>query len=41
MNKFNDKGEPNGYWEEYHDNGTLDYNGNYINGKLHLKEYHL
>lgn len=35
MNKCNDKGEPHGYWENYHPNGQLHYKGNYLNGKRH------
>lgn len=32
MNEFNDKQEPNGYWEVYYDNDGSYYNGVYNNG---------
>jgi hypothetical protein len=32
MNEYNDKQEPNGYWEVYYDNDELYYNGVYNNG---------
>ena len=35
MNKYNDKGEQHGPWEEYYSNGKLWYKENYVNGKLH------
>jgi antitoxin component YwqK of YwqJK toxin-antitoxin module len=35
MNKYNEKGEKHGPWEEYHSNGNLMYKENYVNGELH------
>ena len=31
----NEKGEPHGAWETYHDNGQLQYKGNFVAGKQH------
>jgi len=35
MNKYNDKGEKHGPWEQYYPKGNLWYKENYINGKKH------
>lgn len=31
-NNFNEKGEKNGYWEEYYDNGIIQSKGTYVDG---------
>ena len=42
INLYNDKGEPHGYWEDYHYNGQLCSKGNYVNGQAHgYWEYYL
>ncbi len=33
MNKFNEKGERHGYWEETYFKDVIWYKGNYINGE--------
>mgnify|MGYP001325204096 CR=1 FL=1 len=33
QNTFNDNGERHGYWIGYHENGTIKYQGQFINGK--------
>ncbi len=33
MNRYNDKGEPHGYWELYWYNEHLMYKGNFNNGE--------
>jgi antitoxin component YwqK of YwqJK toxin-antitoxin module len=35
INLFDENGERHGYWEEYYDNGQLEYKRNYVNGKQH------
>jgi antitoxin component YwqK of YwqJK toxin-antitoxin module len=35
INGVDDNGYPHGPWETYHDNGRLQYKGNYINGNKH------
>jgi len=35
MNKYNDKGERHGYWEEYNPYGQLNWRGTYLNGLQH------
>ena len=35
MNQYNEKGEPDGYWERYFINEKLSTKGTYINGKRH------
>ena len=32
INQRNSKGNPEGYWEHYYDNGQLSWKGNYVNG---------
>jgi antitoxin component YwqK of YwqJK toxin-antitoxin module len=31
-NKYNTEGNREGYWEYYHNNGTIWFKGNFING---------
>ncbi len=33
MNKRNNKGERQDYWEDYYTNGNINYKGNFLNGK--------